>query len=211
MSFPIIFNVKDRLCVVVGGGTVGRRKASAVLAGGGCVRLVCLDDQPADSSDPHLEWLREAYEVRHLEGASLVIAAASSEVNRRVVADARQRNLWVNVADEPDEGDFILPALLRRGAFTVAVSTGGASPLLAQQVRDLLESQFDDAFGAWVKLLSDLRPLVLERIADAEQRGQLFERWSRRERLEQLRREGVDAVHARMQAELSALAEALKE
>lgn len=205
-SFPLFLNLTYRLCVVVGGGAVGQRKASALLAAGGRVRLVCLEARPGELANPHLEWLQEAYECRHLETASLVFAAATPEINRRVVDDARQRGLWVNVADRPDDSDFILPATLRRGDLTIAVGTGGASPSLAQEIRDLLDHQFDDAFGRWVTLLAELRPLILERIADIEQRRMLFERLSHRGWLEQLRREGTDAVRARMLAELQALA-----
>lgn len=206
MSFPVFLNVTDRLCLVVGGGAVGRRKARAVLAAGGRVRLVCLEPKPPDLEDPHLEWLREAYHRGHLAGAALVFAAAPPDVNGVVADDARQRGLWVNRADRSENGDFILPATLRRGDLTIAVGTGGASPSLAQEVRDLLERQFDDRFAQWVGLLAELRPLVLATVADAEQRRRLFERLSQLHWLEQLRREGVAAVRTRMQDEIEALA-----
>lgn len=204
---PLFLDVSDRLGVVVGGGPVGRRKADAVLRAGGRVRLVCLESPPADAALDRLEWRTEPYEPRHLDGAGLVFAAATPEVNRRVASDARERGLWVNVADDPRAGDFIVPASFRRGDFTVAVGTGGAAPALAREVRDVLEAQFDHAFGQWAALLADLRPWVLDHVAAPEQRRELFVGWCRWEWLERLRREGPDAVRAALWAEARALVE----
>lgn len=193
---PLLLNLTDRLAVVIGGGPVGRRKASAVRAAGGRVRLICLETQPPEWNDPLLEWRTEAYTVEHLDGAALVFAAATPEVNARVIADARARGVWVNAASEPRQGDFFLPATVRRGDFVLAVSSGGAAPALTQAVRARLEQEYDEAFGQWVALLAEMRPLVMERIADAERRRCVLTTLCQWEWLAQLRREGVDAVRS---------------
>jgi precorrin-2 dehydrogenase/sirohydrochlorin ferrochelatase len=198
--FPLFLKLESRLCVVVGGGPVGRRKAAALLEGGARVRLVCLQPRPPGERSPDLEWLEEPYRVEHLAEAALVFAAAAPAVNRRVVADARGRGVWVNVADEPAEGDFYMPAVVRRGPLCVAVSTGGAAPALAQEIRSRLEAQFDDAFGCWLDVLATLRPLVLARVADPEQRREVFGRLCGWEWLERLRHEGVEKVREDMAA-----------
>jgi len=100
------------------------------------------------------------------------------------------------------DGDFYVPAVVRRGEFVVAVGTGGAAPALAAEVRRQLEEQFDDSFGLWVALLAEMRPLVLECVNDEERRRMLFARWARWEWLERLRRDGDEAVRAAMLQEL---------
>jgi precorrin-2 dehydrogenase/sirohydrochlorin ferrochelatase len=204
--FPLILDLTDHLAVVIGGGPVGRRKASAVLAAGGRVRLVCREPRPPELSDPLLDWRTDAYSPEHLDGAALVFAAGPPELNARVVADARVRGVWVNAASEPEQGDFLLPAVVRRGDLLLAVSTGGAAPLLAQAIRDRLEAEFDEAFAAWVGLLAELRPLAAERVVDVERRRELLTSLCQWEWLDRLRREGADAVREALRAEVEAAA-----
>lgn len=202
---PILLDLTDRLAVVVGGGPVGRRKASAVLAAGGRVRLVCRESRPADMSESHLEWRMETYTPEHLDGAALVFAAGPAELNARVTADARARGVWVNTASEPASGDFFLPATVRRGDFVLAISSGGAAPALAQMVRERLETDFDESFGVWVSLLAELRPRVMERIADGEQRRMALTTLCQWQWLERLRKEDVQSVREAMNAAIDLL------
>jgi precorrin-2 dehydrogenase / sirohydrochlorin ferrochelatase len=196
--FPLFLDLTDRLAIVIGGGPIGRRKASAVLAAGGRVRLICLEPRPVEVSAPLLDWRTEAYTAHHLDGAALVFAAGPAQLNRRVVADAQTRGIWVNAASDPRAGDFLLPATVRRGDFVLAISSGGAAPLLTQAVRERLEAEFDAAFGVWVSLLAEMRPRVRERIADAERRRIILTSLCQWQWLEKLRVEDVVAVRTAM-------------
>lgn len=129
-DYPIILQLQDRLCVVVGGGAVGLRKVRGLLAAGARVRLV---EPVAPGVLPEgVELVPRAYRDGDLEGACLAFAASGKRaVNAAVASEARRRGIPVNVADVPGEGDFTLPALLRRGELSVAVATAGRSPALA--------------------------------------------------------------------------------
>jgi siroheme synthase-like protein len=203
--FPLFVNLRGRLCLVVGGGAVGLRKAGALREAGARIRLVSLGPRPHDIPTD-VDWLAEPYRPAHLDGVTLAVAAATAEVNRQVVAEARTRGIWVNSATDPDRGDAFFPATLQRGDLVLAVGTGGQAPALARQIRDRLTEWFDEAFALWVALLGEVRPLVLERVPAAKRRA-LLERLCEWTWLERLRGEGVEPVRAAMRAEVEALAE----
>ncbi len=200
--FSALLDLTDRLGVVVGGGPVGRRKARSLLDAGAHVRVICLEPVPEDFTSPRLTWVRERYKPEHLDGAALVFAAATPELNRQIAADARQRGIWVNCANDPPAGDFVVPATLRRGGFIVSVATNGAAPALARRVRDRLEPQFDQSFADWVALLREMRGETQAAIADEKRRQGMFDRWTEWHWLERVRREGVETVRASMRDEL---------
>lgn len=205
--FPIFLDLRDRLCVVVGGGPVGRRKAGALLAGGGRVRLVCLEPPSPELRSERLEWLTESYRTDHLHGALLAFAAATAEVNRQVVADAAERRILCNVADAPTTGDFFVPSVVRRGDFVLAVGTGGAAPGLARKVRRQLERTFDATWGDWIALLHEMRDIVSQTIRDPARRQQAHAELTRRHWLRRLRHEDAESVRRAMHEAVRALAE----
>ncbi|MBI1915262.1 MAG: hypothetical protein HYS12_11065, partial [Planctomycetes bacterium] len=143
----------------------------------------------------------------HLDGAALVFAAATPEVNRAVVADARGRGIWVNSATEPESGDFFTPATVRRGDFTLALSTAGKAPALTRALRQRLEGQFDDAFGLWIALLAELRPLLLAHVSDPIRRQQAWQRLCEETWPDRLRRDGAEIVRQAMTSEVLRLAD----
>src|SRR5262245_43805423 len=199
---PLVLDLRDRLCLVVGGGPVGRRKANALLQAEARVRLVCLEPRPSGWDEPHLDWRCEPFASAHLDGMTLAFAAATEEINRQVVASAKERGVWVNSATEPEQGNFHLPATLRRGDLTVAVSTGGAAPMLARVLREQLERTLDEEHGLWVRLVGELRQALQERGLGEEERNRRLEQACDSVWFELLRREGYQATRTRMWVEL---------
>lgn len=202
---PVFLDLSGRVALVVGGGPVGRRKARAVLDAGGRVRLACLEGRPDDAGD--IDWRTEPFQDSHLDGVTLAFAAATAEVNARVAEAARRRGILVNIADNPGTGDFHLAATLRRGDLIVAVGTGGAAPALARRLRERFEAELDATFVDWVELLSQLRPVVLARVADPDRRREVFERLADWAWLECLRSTGVEATRAEMLRQVAAAVE----
>lgn len=156
-DFPLLFRLEGRLCVVVGGGPVGVRKVRALRDARATVRLV--DPAASEGALPgEIEVVRRPFRPEDLDGAVLAFAATGDrEVNAAVAREARRRSIPVNIADAPDEGDFTLPAVLRRGEITVAVGTGGASPALASLLRDRLSTPLGPEWETVLALAAALR------------------------------------------------------
>jgi precorrin-2 dehydrogenase/sirohydrochlorin ferrochelatase len=123
-----------------------------------------------------LQWLAEAYQPNHLDGARLVFAATDdSELNQRVAADARTRGALVNVAEPSEAGDFAVPATVRRGEICIAVSTGGASPSLAKKLREQIELVVGEEYAALVELLGEMRMTLEKHVKAQNKRQQVYE------------------------------------
>jgi precorrin-2 dehydrogenase / sirohydrochlorin ferrochelatase len=200
-----MLDLADRQTVVIGGGRVAMRKAAGLLQAGARVRMVCPDaiTAAAGGDDGLFREARfcrvtERYRIEHLEGASLVFAAATPDVNAHVVADARASRIWVNSADDPQTGDFFIPAVVRRGELLIAIGTSGAAPAAARNVRDMLDKQFDEAWAIWLEIHRELRPIILQTVGDQDKRRMLIDRLADLAWLSQIRTQGRDAVRAAM-------------
>jgi uroporphyrin-III C-methyltransferase/precorrin-2 dehydrogenase/sirohydrochlorin ferrochelatase len=165
---PIFLRVQDRLAVVIGGGAVAARKAELLLKCGARVRLVA-PELAADTQallrlhtpGEQMSHQCASFADHQLEGAALVIAATdSAEVNAQVSRLARARGVPVNVADDADISDFILPAIVDRSPVIVAVSSAGTTPVLARRVREQIESLLPARLGALARFAGSQRKHV---------------------------------------------------
>lgn len=159
-ALPIALHGEKVRALVIGGGSVGTRKALALLEAGAHVRVIAPEISAqlakAEGGD-RLVVRREQYGPDALSDETVVIAATSSrEVNSRVAADARARGRLVNVVDSPEDGDFHGMALHRSGDLTIAVSTGGV-PSAAARIRDALATRFDSRYERALTALRRLR------------------------------------------------------
>jgi precorrin-2 dehydrogenase/sirohydrochlorin ferrochelatase len=179
LPYPVFLDVMGQPCVVVGAGAVGQRKAQSLLSAGAKVTVVAPEATARVellAVEGKLQWLAEAYQPNHLDGARLVFAATDdSELNQRVAADARTRGALVNVAEPSEAGDFAVPATVRRGEICIAVSTGGASPSLAKKLREQIELVVGEEYAALVELLGEMRMTLEKHVKAQNKRQQVYE------------------------------------
>src|ERR1700675_23757 len=163
-DFPIALHGERITAVVVGGGSVGTRKALALVEAGAQVLVVSLEVTPeleAAERARELTIVRESYSAEHLGRSTLVVAATDSrEVNARIAVDAHASGKLVNITDYPDEGNFHTMAVHRSGDVTIAVSSGGV-PGAAARIRDAIAERFDGRYERAVSALRGLRSRLL--------------------------------------------------
>jgi len=171
---PIFLDIREQPCLVVGGGAVAARKAAQLLRAGARVTV----HAPALSAafDADLDASRVVHRAAHfaeedLTNHALVIAATDdAEVNRTVAAAAKARRIPVNVVDQPTLCSFIMPSIIDRTPVIVAVSSGGASPVLARLLRARLETLIPAGYGRLADLAAEYRDRIKARLSPAERR-----------------------------------------
>ncbi len=162
--YPIFLDVKDKDCLIVGGGPVGIRKALTLEKCGARVKVI--SDRFPQGTDgltgTSIVVAEKKYEKKDIKGMFLVFAATdNSDLNREVKKDAAELNILCNVADAIGETDFLVPSVVNRGDLTVAVSTSGASPAMAKKIRQDLEMVFDPAYAKVLCLMGNIRKKLL--------------------------------------------------
>jgi uroporphyrin-III C-methyltransferase/precorrin-2 dehydrogenase/sirohydrochlorin ferrochelatase len=178
--FPLFLKLEGRPVLVVGGGEIAEAKVSSLLHAGASVQVVSPTATPAISAlaeESHIQWHRRKFTLNDVEGKKLVIAATSSpEINHEVYAEAQRQGVLCNVVDDPPYCEFYFPAVVRRGDLQIAISTGGQSPALAQQLRFELEKQFGPKYAERVAELGEQRRQILATYPAGEERKQLLHR-----------------------------------
>ena len=179
-TYPVFAIIVGKPCLVVGGGAVGERKVQDLLLAGARVTVVSRDLTPAlaqMAAKGEIRYLKEDFAEGHLAGMVLEIGATDEpRVNARESAAAQAQGIWVNIVDAPELCTFIVPAQVRRGEMTVAISTGGASPALARKLRLGLENHFGPEYGPYLTLLKAVRAKLLAARRGHPDNAALFQR-----------------------------------
>lgn len=169
-------DLAGRSALVVGAGRVGLEKTHGLLESGARVTVVAPEAEPG-FAELDVELHRRGYRAADLDGRFLVVAATGvPEVDAAVFEDAEARSLLCNVADGPEHCNFILPAVHRAGPIAVAVSSGGASPALAQRLRDEVARIVGSEHAELALRLQELRPWAKENLPSYEARRAYFAR-----------------------------------
>src|SRR3990172_11961296 len=134
--YPVNLNIKNKMCIVIGGGKVAERKILSLLD---CKADVTVISPKVTrfiqklSDESKISILKRYFRKEDLKEAFLVIAATnSSRINRKIIQEANKRKILINVVDSPELCDFIMPSLIRRGDLLITISTGGKAPALSK-------------------------------------------------------------------------------
>jgi precorrin-2 dehydrogenase/sirohydrochlorin ferrochelatase len=165
--YPLLLNIRGKKCLVVGGGEVALRKAQMLLEHGAAVEIVSPSFCPeldALIKDGAIRAAERAYKTEDLNNALLVVAATDDvKINKKIAAEAGRKGILINVVDEPDISDFIVPSYFRHGDIIVAVSTSGKSPALARKIRSELETDLKAEYAQLAVIASEVRRELKER------------------------------------------------
>ncbi|MFH1350138.1 MAG: bifunctional precorrin-2 dehydrogenase/sirohydrochlorin ferrochelatase [Pseudomonadota bacterium] len=176
--YPILIDLTGKRVVVVGGGAVAQRKIETLLEYGAIVDVISRDLTPLLSKyeeEGKIRLLDLEFGEKALDGAFMVIAATDDPgLNHEVSKHARAKGLLINAVDQPNDCNFIVPAILRRGELTIAVSTSGKSPALAKKVREKLEQSFGSEYESFLNLMGWLRQEILSRGFSQDKNSRLF-------------------------------------
>jgi precorrin-2 dehydrogenase/sirohydrochlorin ferrochelatase len=180
MFYPVYLNLKGKRVVVIGGGEVAERKVESMLETGALITLVSPEVTPRLSEladEKRVELHKRPYRLGDCRGAALVLSATDdAEVSSAVWNEARTSGALVNTADRPALCDFIMPAVVRRGDLTIAISTSGTSPALAARLRGRFSRMLGPEYERLLDLLARVRPEIRRRVQHERNRKALHYR-----------------------------------
>ncbi len=178
--YPVNLDIRDQLCLVIGGGVVAKRKVEALLVCGPQIVLISprLCEGLAEiAGKKQIEWQEREYQTGDLQGAKLVFAATNNPViQQKIKKEADKAGILVNVITDPDSCSFQVPAMFRRGNLLLTVATCGSSPALAARIRKELETQYGEEYTLLLNLMSALRKQIVALNDDQAQHKLLFEK-----------------------------------
>jgi precorrin-2 dehydrogenase / sirohydrochlorin ferrochelatase len=173
---------------VVGAGKVGEPKIRSLIESGAEIHVVAIGANEGVhklANDRKIRLSLRAFEPADLDEVFLAVVATNSPaLNSSIYREAQQRGVLCNVVDDPPHCDFFYPAVVRRGALQIAISTSGKSPSLAQKLRQQLERQFGPGYERWVDALGATRQLVLASDLDPQRKRELLQSLASREAFE---------------------------
>ncbi|RLB16026.1 MAG: bifunctional precorrin-2 dehydrogenase/sirohydrochlorin ferrochelatase [Deltaproteobacteria bacterium] len=178
--YPVFLDLNHKRALVVGGGLVAQRKVETLVNYGASISVISreltgrLEEMAAEGI---LQYLGPEFRDEYLEGVFLVIAATDDPMlNHQVSQRAQERGLLINAVDQPEDCNFIVPAIMSRGDLQIAISTSGKSPALAGKIRQQMEVQFGEEYERLLFLMGRIRKEVLSRGLPQKENKSIFKK-----------------------------------
>lgn len=196
--YPVFINIENRQCIVIGGGEVAERKVERLLICKADVTVVARNLTSyleALVNKGMIRHIQDEYKETHIEGAFIVIGATDSDdVNKGIYRDTREKGILVNIVDDPEKCDFIVPSVMQQGDLSIAISTGGQSPALARTLREELETQYGYEYKILLDIMGDLRTKIIAQGRTSDDNKRMFESVLRSDILEHIREKNWDKI-----------------
>ena len=177
--FPILLDLKEQPCLVIGGGRVAHRKVEALLQAGARVTVISpeITEELKEMAAAGIILLKQRhYREGDLAGYRLAFAATSQrEVNEACRQEARRSGTFLNVVDVPDLCDFIMPAVHQQGDLLLMVCSQARSPMLSKRIRRELQEKYGPEYGVVSGVMGELRLRAFEDLPEIRQRTALFQ------------------------------------
>jgi precorrin-2 dehydrogenase/sirohydrochlorin ferrochelatase len=177
--YPIYLDITNKRCIVVGGGDVAERKMVRLLEFCAHVTVIGKTLTPALETmkkEGRIDHIDADYDEAFIDDAFLVIGATDrDDINEKISRDGKEKGILVNIVDDPDKCDFILPSLLQQGDLLIAISTGGKSPALAKKLRHELENIYGPEYQTLLNVMGSLREKLMMKGHSSDENKRLFE------------------------------------
>ena len=199
--FPMFLDIENKPILVVGGGEVACRKVDSLLRAGGDVTLISPKVEPYLQQlidENKLHWVQNFYSSQMLSNRYLQVWATTDnpELNHQVHSDAKKMGILVNVVDDQPYCDFITPSMINRGRIQIAISSGGASPVLVRNIREKFESLLPQNLGLLADFGASKRNSIKETFPTVDERRKFWERFLSSSRIERITgREELEAFY----------------
>ncbi len=174
---PLMIDLKDKKCIIVGGGEVAARKYKTLKEAGALITVISPQlHSDLQSGLNHFTYMNRLFQKGDTRGAFIVVAATDDKsANLKVYEDAISHVPLINVVDQPELCTFTFPSVLRRGFLHIAVSTSGVSPAMSKKIRHQLEEIYGPEYETFLERLSTLRQEIIENIKHSDIRKFLFQ------------------------------------
>jgi precorrin-2 dehydrogenase / sirohydrochlorin ferrochelatase len=176
--FPLFIDLKEKKCIVIGGGKVAERKVETLLEFTDHVTIISpeITEKIAKyKNENRLIVIKKEYSIEDLEGAFMVIAATDNKrINEKIAFDAGVMNIFVNVADSPKKCTFVFPSVVKKDDLIIGISTSGGYPSVSKKLREMINEILPAEFGTFLKVLKETRKAVENRFDNIVVRKELL-------------------------------------
>ena len=175
---PVFFNIGGKLCLVVGGGLVAEQKVKMLMKFDTKIRVispVISKNLSSLSKKGKIEIIQREYKKGDVDGASLVFAATNkNDINQAIKKDASLSGIPVNVVDDPNLCDFIVPSIIKKESIIIAISTSGTLPSLSKKLRRDIGGLLSSDYAKYARKIGKFRKMLLERVQDKDIRRKIL-------------------------------------